>query len=58
VAKKKKCDKCGNDHATRECYLKKGSLVSVIYDGEWWDAKILFCHRTPNKVTLTLTLTL
>jgi len=51
--KKTKCEKCGNEHTTSSCYLKKGSLVEVIYDGKWWNAKILFCHRMKNKVTLT-----
>ena len=50
VKNKTVCTKCGStDHKVNDCYLKKGALVSVLYEGKWWDSKILLVHRGKGK---------
>ena len=40
------CSKCGRtDHQRSKCILKKGALVSVLYEEKWWNAQILLVHR-------------
>ena len=46
--KRAPCKKCGGDHLTKDCYLRKGGKVEVLYDGEWWSAEILFRHSHRN----------
>ena len=43
------CHKCGGDHLGKNCHLTKGSDVEVLYEGQWWDAKILLVHKPKSK---------
>ena len=41
------CGKCGSrEHETDECFLKLGSVVRVDFNGEVWDADIVFVHKS------------